>query len=97
MTIRDPVVADGETIYSVMVTKLNEHFLPKVNKTYERSIFRSMNQLQSESIDQFITRLRQRAVYCDFGNVDEMITQQAPDVNLTWDIGCILVTTSYNQ
>ena len=26
-----------------------------------------------------------------------VITQQAPDVNLTWDIGCILVTTSYNQ
>ena len=60
LTIADPT--GDENVYTVMVAKLNEHFLPKVNKTYERSVFRSMTQLQSETIDQFITRLSQRAV-----------------------------------
>ena len=75
MTIADPT--GDENVYTVIVAKLNAHFLPKVNKTYERSVFRSMTQLQSETIGQFITRLRQRAVYCEFGgNLEEMIRDQ---------------------
>ena len=54
---------EGETVYTVLVTQLNNHFLPKVNKTYERSLFRAMSQSQSETVDQFITHLRQRAFY----------------------------------
>ena len=74
MTINDQ--GEGEMVYTVFVTQLNNQFLPKVNKTYERSVFRAMSKSESETVDQFITRLRQKAIYCDFANTDEMIRDQ---------------------
>ena len=35
-----------------------------------------MTQLQSETIDQFVCRLRQKAVLCEFDKVDEAIRDQ---------------------
>ena len=40
------------------ITKLNEHFNVKKNVPYERSVFREAKQERNESLDQFITRLR---------------------------------------
>ena len=37
--------------------------MPQVNVPYERHLFRTMAQLPTESIDHFITRLRERAEY----------------------------------
>ena len=35
-----------------------------------------MSQLNSEKVDQFVSRLRQKATTCEFANVDEAITDQ---------------------
>ena len=74
LTIPDP--GEGEDEYSVAKGKLNTYFTPKVNITYERSQFRSLTQQHEESMDQFITRLRQKAVYCSFTDVNENIKDQ---------------------
>ena len=60
---------EGETVYTVA--------MEQVNVPYERRLFRTMAQLPTESVDQFITRLRERAEYCEFGDAkDENIRDQ---------------------
>ena len=59
--------------------KLSTYFEPKINKTYEVYHFRKMQQgktddkddvYSNESIDAFITRLRQKASRCSFDAKD---------------------------
>ena len=49
----------------------DKSFLP-----FERHGLRQMAQLQGETIDQFMCRLRQKAVTCEFDTVDEDIRDQ---------------------
>ncbi|CAG2247242.1 unnamed protein product [Mytilus edulis] len=74
---RDP--GEHETVYEVAVEILNNHFTPQVNNSFQRNQFRAMEQKPQETIEQFITRLRQKAIYCNFGNVDEAICDQVID------------------
>ena len=55
---------------------LDEHFVLKANLPFERHQFRQMSQLNSEKVDQFVSRLRQKATTCEFANVDEAIRDQ---------------------
>jgi hypothetical protein len=66
----------SQNIYDLAVAALDGHFQPQNNAAFERSQFRAMVQLPSETVDQYIIRLRQKAVYCDFHNVDENIRDQ---------------------
>ena len=66
----------GNTYYQA-VTKLHEHFNVNKNISYERSVFRDAKQETNQSLDQFITRLRKLATYCEYGNnVNDEITDQ---------------------
>ena len=47
-----------------------------MNLPFERHLFRKMEQAQNETVDQFVPRLRQKAISCGFGNVDEAIRDQ---------------------
>ena len=49
---------------------LTNYFKPKVNTKFEIFEFRQMKQLESETCDDFSTRLRQKAEYCDFHDKD---------------------------
>eukprot|EP00794_Sanderia_malayensis_P004282 gene4282-4850_t len=72
-----PEPGEGETVFTVAMAQLDRHFTPQVNVPYERHLFRNMAQLPTESIDQYVRRLRQRADYCQFENkVDENIRHQ---------------------
>ncbi|XP_062600099.1 uncharacterized protein K02A2.6-like [Saccostrea cucullata] len=75
-TLEVPEPGDGENVYGVALATLNKHFTPQVNHTFERSQFRAMAQTATETVEQFITRLRQKAVYCNFTNIDESIRDQ---------------------
>ena len=55
---------------------LDDYFVPKVNVPFERHLFRQMSQVAGETVDQFVCRLRQKAITCDFPNVDEAIKDQ---------------------
>ena len=49
---------------------LTNYFKPKVNKEYERAVFRRLRQETGETIDVYHTRLRKAAASCDFADVD---------------------------
>ena len=53
--------------YEETLKILEEHFVPKKNVSYERHLFRQLAQNTDETTDQFVCRLRQRSVNCDFG------------------------------
>ena len=55
---------------------LTQYFSPHINITYERHLFRQMQQEENETIDQFVTRLQDRAKYCEFKDKDEQIRDQ---------------------
>ena len=57
--------------YTVAMEQLDQYFTPQVKVPYERHLFRTVAQLPTQSVDQFITRLRKRAEYCEFGNAKD--------------------------
>ena len=65
----------GDT-YAQAIHKLDEHFIPKRNTTYEHSIFRQAKQDSDETVDRFCTRFRKLANYCEYPNLDDEIRDQ---------------------
>ena len=64
----------GEDNYLRLKDALNKYLRPQANVPYERLYFREMSQLPSETVEHFVTRLRQKAQSCEFGDagaVDE--------------------------
>lgn len=62
------------------IEALDTYFNPAVNVPYERHMFRRMSQEESETIDQFVTRLKQKALSCDYGeSSDKFIRDQVID------------------
>lgn len=53
---------------------LEKYFKPAKNVIYERYLFRSCKHEEGQSIDTFVTRLREKAATCEYGQLkDEMI------------------------
>ena len=55
---------------------LDNYFAPQLNVSFKRHQFRQMEQASGESVDQFVCRLRQKEISCEFENVDEAIRDQ---------------------
>ena len=70
------VPEDQETSFTACLAALYNYFTPKVNVPFERHLFRQMQQQEGETIDQFVCRLQQRALSCEFANQDETIRDQ---------------------
>lgn len=76
-----------ENRYHVAMTILDDYFVPKHSRTYERQQFREMKPAAGEKFDSFVIRLKRQAAYCDYGDqleslvVDQIITTTS-DVNL---------------
>ena len=64
----------GEDFESLKV-KLVEHFEPKKNKEYAVYIFRQAKQNDGETVDEYVTRLRQLATDCEFHEDSEIKSQ----------------------
>ncbi|XP_062534923.1 uncharacterized protein LOC134204114 [Armigeres subalbatus] len=73
--------------YHVAMSILDDYFIPKLSKTYERQKFREMKPTAGEKFDTFVNRLKRQAAFCDYGDqlesmvVDQIITTTA-DKNL---------------
>ena len=66
------VAADAS--YEVSLTALDNYFKPKSNPVYERHVFHNVEPQEGEETSMFVTRLREQAELCDFGDVkDDMI------------------------
>ena len=75
-TLEEEAAGENETVYDQAKKTLEKYFNPQSNVPYERLLFRNMAQNESETIEQYITRLRQKAVTCNFDKVDEEIRDQ---------------------
>ncbi|XP_064637113.1 uncharacterized protein LOC135493592 [Lineus longissimus] len=64
-------VAEGETdnVFKAAMRKLDGYFLPKLNEAYEHHVFRQLKQ-EEETVAQFVSRLKQQAINCEFGDLD---------------------------
>jgi len=76
LTMEIPEPGEGANVYDVTVRLLNNQFTPQVNNAFGRLQFRAMAQMPNEAVHQYITRLRQKAVICNFDNDDENIRDQ---------------------
>ncbi|UYV74356.1 K02A2.6-like [Cordylochernes scorpioides] len=54
-----------------IINALTQHFTPKINIIYERSILNQTNQETNESIEQYICRLRKLSSTCNYGAMTE--------------------------
>ena len=70
------VPEDEVTQFKDCVATLDNYFTPKFNVPFERHVFRQMHQLEGETIDQFVCRLRQKCISCEFSNDDEAMRDQ---------------------
>ena len=69
----------GSDNYRNATATLTKYFKPQANVLYERLCFRETSQLANETVEQFVTRLRQKAKACEFedaGAVEEQIRDQ---------------------
>ena len=63
--------------YESTLNALDQHFSVQKNIPFERSVFHQCKQRHGESLEQYVTRLRQLAATCDYGTaVDEQIRDQ---------------------
>ena len=73
---RLPVLKKNKADCKDVVKSLDSYFIPKINVPFERRVSRQMKQQSHEKVDQFVCRLRQGAITCEFLNVDETIRDQ---------------------
>ena len=59
--------------YEDVIDKLDNHFQPKKNVTYERYLFKQEKQHKDESASSYVTRLRRIAETCEYSDTDTEI------------------------
>ena len=60
---------DNAKKIAAVVSKFEEYCIPRENTIYERFLFFTRDQRESETVDQYLTELRQIAADCDFESV----------------------------
>ncbi|XP_065073012.1 uncharacterized protein LOC135697317 [Ochlerotatus camptorhynchus] len=66
-----------ENRYHIAMSMLDDYFVPRLSKTFERQKFREMKPAVGEKFDTFVIRLKKQAAYCDFGDqLESMVADQ---------------------
>ncbi|XP_013167322.1 PREDICTED: uncharacterized protein K02A2.6-like [Papilio xuthus] len=82
----DIEAGENVDIFKVAISKLDEYFLPKQNKTFERHIFRLTKQDEGESFEKFLIKLRDQAAKCKFEKPEEHIIDQILEKSLSSEL-----------
>lgn len=61
--------------YDNLVKKFKEYFTPKVNIFFERHKFFTRRQLETESLEDFVTALTNLSLSCDFSDLRESLVK----------------------
>lgn len=64
---------DEQKDYDGVIRKFEQFCTPKRNETYERYVFNSKNQAESESVEEFITDLKLKCQSCNFGELADSL------------------------
>ena len=78
-TLTESVVPDGEDdpgVCAKALQRVDGYFQYRPNTKFERHSFRQLTQRSSETVNQFVDRLRQQAKFCNFTNKAEHIRNQ---------------------
>ena len=75
---------EGSDSYQKAKATLNKYFKPQANVPYERLCFRETSQLANETVEQFITTLRQKAQTCEFEEAPTVDEQNSDQVTSKW-------------
>lgn len=65
------LTAEQEDDVTVILAALEKHFKPVKNVIFERFVFGSQKQEEGELIDAYVTRLREKAATCNYGELKE--------------------------
>ena len=65
------LTADEKKSFTVVLQKLEDHFVKKRNVIYERARFNQRSQHEGEPVDDFITSLYKLSEFCEFGALRE--------------------------
>ena len=79
-----------------MLSKLEEYFKPKRNVIYEHYIFHTTQQEPSETISEYVTKLRRLAASCDFGTLKEDVIRDRIETSDEEVRPCLLRNPSLN-
>ena len=63
------IASSGQATFQNVLQKFTDHFLPRVNVTFERHLFFIRDQMEGESADRYVTTLRKLAKTCEFGTL----------------------------
>ena len=75
--------------YEGTMKVLDDYFIPKINVSFERHLFRQISRKNDETTDQFVCRLRQQASSCEFReNEDDYIRDQLIDKCYSNNLRC---------
>ena len=85
---------EEDATYDQSIQVLDNHFVVQRNVSFERTVFHAARQNNGESIEQYVTRLRTLAQYCDYGNrTDENIRDQVVSTFRSSNLRKILLST----
>ncbi|KAJ8917065.1 hypothetical protein NQ315_012984 [Exocentrus adspersus] len=71
------LTAEEKGNYKLLISKFEEYFMPKNNKSVETHKFNTRLQLPGENFDNYLTELRKLAANCDFETYkDRLITDR---------------------
>ncbi|XP_063634881.1 uncharacterized protein K02A2.6-like [Cydia splendana] len=68
--------AVGVDVFDTAIKKLDEYFVPKTNRVFERHMFRLIKQEDKEKFESFLVRLRKQAEKCSFDKKDDHLIDQ---------------------
>ncbi|KAL0901956.1 hypothetical protein ABMA27_007099 [Loxostege sticticalis] len=69
-------VSENVEVFKTVIKKLDEYFIPKQNKIYERHVFRQIKQEEGDKFEKFVVRLRCQAAKCKFTKSEEHLIDQ---------------------
>ena len=64
---------DPKTVLKTVLGKFDDYFDPKKNVTMERFLFNQCSQEPSETIDHYVTRLKQLSANCEYGTLRDSL------------------------
>ena len=67
----DPSDQDGDDAYTILIRKLDNHFMPKKNKDFARFQLSEMKQQSNERLADYYAKVRDIARKCDYGTHED--------------------------
>ncbi len=72
-----------EMVYNSIIEKFDTHFRPRKNLTFNRYTFLTARQEDSETFDEYFTRLRKLSEDCEFGDLRDSLIKDLIIIGIT--------------